>query len=838
MKKQYYEYEYSDRISGTSTSLIRSHPLVTIPSGKLMTLVSLEGVSLVSPVSNEVIQKISHPTDYSKVTCAIFSETSHSLFLGFENGDVLAHDVLLNTSGRLFKFHSSGVKKLQILKRSSIELLVSLSQTHLAVSDPHTAEVINSVSLYGGGDNWSGPGVDQEGLELGRRVVDFEVLGGNVVVLTEGGVIRMLEGMKLGLLQVFGSGKGSLEFCKELNIGGRRGFSVWGADEEVLIFWQGEDGKLEESPTKFVRMSFFRAVQVEQLSSLLLVLNESRVLEAYKLSPGRSPAPLFKGRTTTVASRMICAPGATNGILYFTTGGNGVSVFGLETGAPSGASKTGARIGLPRSLAPKSAMSLGPMGVSIWSCLAPNDQSFMAGFSDSVWLWDALGQPRRNLSVRQTSSGAFLAAGRLAVLASLDGRALLFDVFTGTQLAVQRFSEDSRPLRGLAVISQSPPRLAVLVGDLQAIILSVEKKSDKFDFVKLRSVQLREKCLKLRNSPDEKGILALLADNSISLLHSDSLKEAVSFYGHSLAVTDAAISTDGYVLASVSEDKSLRIWDKDFGNCRRIINNTHPAGPTCLVLLKDTHYALTGGKEGLVKFWDLDTFDQLRSFDSRCDSVRCISVSSIGDFFYVAGTNRTVRKFIQTKDLFYAGENDQQLAEEQALKETLLDQKIADQATLNKKARQINTAEQLMETLDSIDGDTKETILEKESAYITKKIPVDRIFSEDILDRLDKIDRDELDSLIKFMHFSYLSKLLPHLLWAAENGRYIDLVLALIKLVYNHNRRALWQSPDEAMMMRMIVDRLTVFSQKKLDIVKFNKAALSCFIQDIKSNSE
>ena len=68
------------------------------------------------------------------------------------------------------------------------------------------------------------------------------------------------------------------------------------------------------------------------------------------------------------------------------------------------------------------------------------------------------------------------------------------------------------------------------------------------------------------------------------------------------------------MLATISADKSIRIWDTDFGNCRRIINKAHDIGVYTIRIMKDTHYAITTGKDNYLKFWDLDTFELIMRF--------------------------------------------------------------------------------------------------------------------------------------------------------------------------------------------------------------------------------
>lgn len=97
-------------------------------------------------------------------------------------------------------------------------------------------------------------------------------------------------------------------------------------------------------------------------------------------------------------------------------------------------------------------------------------------------------------------------------------------------------------------------------------------------------------------------------------------------------------------MASVSADKTIRIWDTDFGNCRRIINKAHDKGIFKIIILKDTHYALTSGKDNYIKFWDLDTFELIMRFETEMgDSIKALIAGRIGDIFYYGGNNKVIR---------------------------------------------------------------------------------------------------------------------------------------------------------------------------------------------------
>lgn len=58
---------------------------------------------------------------------------------------------------------------------------------------------------------------------------------------------------------------------------------------------------------------------------------------------------------------------------------------------------------------------------------------------------------------------------------------------------------------------------------------------------------------------------------------------------------------------SGSADKTIKIWGLDFGDCHRSLLG-HGDSVTCIRFQPKTHYFLSAGKDGLVKYWDADRF--------------------------------------------------------------------------------------------------------------------------------------------------------------------------------------------------------------------------------------
>jgi U3 small nucleolar RNA-associated protein 12 len=59
-----------------------------------------------------------------------------------------------------------------------------------------------------------------------------------------------------------------------------------------------------------------------------------------------------------------------------------------------------------------------------------------------------------------------------------------------------------------------------------------------------------------------------------------------------------------------SADKTIKIWGLDFGDCHRSLI-AHEDSVTSLVFQPNTHYFFSAGKDGTIKYWDADRFEQI-----------------------------------------------------------------------------------------------------------------------------------------------------------------------------------------------------------------------------------
>ena len=68
--------------------------------------------------------------------------------------------------------------------------------------------------------------------------------------------------------------------------------------------------------------------------------------------------------------------------------------------------------------------------------------------------------------------------------------------------------------------------------------------------------------------------------------------------GHTDGLTALAVSLDETLIASVSDDKTARVWNASLGQCVRIFSDGHKRKITCTHFTPDGNRLFTGSEDG------------------------------------------------------------------------------------------------------------------------------------------------------------------------------------------------------------------------------------------------
>ncbi|MBW4492078.1 MAG: serine/threonine protein kinase [Oscillatoria princeps RMCB-10] len=112
--------------------------------------------------------------------------------------------------------------------------------------------------------------------------------------------------------------------------------------------------------------------------------------------------------------------------------------------------------------------------------------------------------------------------------------------------------------------------------------------------------------------------------------------------GLSAGVNSVAISAQGNLLATGSDDKTARLWDTDTGECLRIIAG-HANFVKSVAFSPDGSVLATGSDDRTVKLWDVAGGGLLRTLTGHSHAVKSVAFSPDGQFLASGSWDKTVR---------------------------------------------------------------------------------------------------------------------------------------------------------------------------------------------------
>ena len=112
--------------------------------------------------------------------------------------------------------------------------------------------------------------------------------------------------------------------------------------------------------------------------------------------------------------------------------------------------------------------------------------------------------------------------------------------------------------------------------------------------------------------------------------------------GHQGSVLAVAVSADGRRAVSGGGDGTVRVWDLDTGTAMRALTG-HDRAVGAVAVSPDGRRAVSGGDDGTVRVWDLDTGKTVRTLTGHRGPVFAAAVSADGHRAVSGGEDGTVR---------------------------------------------------------------------------------------------------------------------------------------------------------------------------------------------------
>lgn len=247
---------------------------------------------------------------------------------------------------------------------------------------------------------------------------------------------------------------------------------------------------------------------------------------------------------------------------------------------------------------------------------------------------DALGTPLRTPATDGESLTATAIApdARSVLIGAADGALSVWDVDEDTLRALPSAYEDH--VTGIAWHRDG----ALFVTGSYDGTVRVHRAADASEQARidLGSVKVWDVAM----DPRGPWVAVALADGRV-LLWDFATGEQRELAGHTSIVIRVAFHPDGGLLASGSDDSTLRVWDVESGTCTGTLRG-HEGAVRALAIDPTGRRCATGSEDETLRVWDLVTLRTLATFEDAA-FVSTVAFSSDGERLFSGGTDHVVR---------------------------------------------------------------------------------------------------------------------------------------------------------------------------------------------------
>ena len=135
--------------------------------------------------------------------------------------------------------------------------------------------------------------------------------------------------------------------------------------------------------------------------------------------------------------------------------------------------------------------------------------------------------------------------------------------------------------------------------------------------------------------------------NSINRLIGDGLMD--TFTGHSDSINAVAISPNGQIVVSGSEDNTIKLWNLNTGECIATLER-HEAGVRAVAISPDGQLLVSGSADNTIKLWQLPSVenepicpDPIYTLTGHSDDVKSLVISHDGQMLASGSQDKTIK---------------------------------------------------------------------------------------------------------------------------------------------------------------------------------------------------
>ncbi|CRG92733.1 putative WD repeat-containing protein alr3466 [Talaromyces islandicus] len=112
--------------------------------------------------------------------------------------------------------------------------------------------------------------------------------------------------------------------------------------------------------------------------------------------------------------------------------------------------------------------------------------------------------------------------------------------------------------------------------------------------------------------------------------------------GHSGGVNSVAFTSDGKMLASASDDNTIRLWDITTGQCMQILEG-HSDSVNSVTFISDRKMLVSTSYDKTICLWDTTTGQCMQTLEGHSDRVNSVAFTSDGKMLASASNDKTIR---------------------------------------------------------------------------------------------------------------------------------------------------------------------------------------------------
>lgn len=487
--------------------------------------------------------------------------------------------------------------------------------------------------------------------------------------------------------------------------------------------------------------------------------------------------------------------------------------------------------------------------------ISSDDKMLASASNGSLKIWNI----KTRACIRTFECGyalccSFLPGDKVVVVGTKSGALELFDVASATLLESVVAHEGAiwslqvHP-DGRSVVTGSADKTAKF-WDFKIVnepVLGTTRTTPRLKLVQSRILKVADDILSLRFSPDAKLLALSLLDSTVKVFFVDSLKLYLNLYGHKLPVLSMSISYDSKLIVTSSADKNIRIWGLDFGDCHKSLHG-HTDSILAVAFIphnsdQSGHHFFSCSKDGAIKYWDAEKFEQIQRIDGHHGEIWSLAVSHSGTFFVSASHDKSIRVWHESDEqIFLEEERERELEElyEKTLT-TSLDPDASDDAEIGSAGKQttetLMAGERIVEALELGVADLNlMREYEEAKAINPSTAPPQRspIFlalggisaEQHVLNVLQRIKASALHDALLVLPFAMVPLLFTFLNIFAQRSMNIPLTCRILFFMLKTHHRQIVASRTMRAMMDSIKASLRQALRRQKDEMGYNIAAL------------